>query len=148
MNSLMIAHAAGLVTCLTLSKDYKDTPQLKGIGTFVMAFGVGLVFAISAYVARFKLAAQGSQVLGDLKGFGVEFDKLSAGGGKQRVSTGRQGRSGLGLEAQRQAIEQFANASRSFGSLWRLKAARARTHLHGGQSLLPRWRKLRSGAVR
>jgi hypothetical protein len=50
MNSLMIAHAAGLVTCLTLSKDYKDTPQLKGIGTFVMAFGVGLVFAISAYV--------------------------------------------------------------------------------------------------
>jgi integrase len=30
--SLMVAHAAGLMTCLTLIKDYKDNPPLRGVG--------------------------------------------------------------------------------------------------------------------
>jgi hypothetical protein len=48
LNTLMIAHAAGLVTCLTLVKDYKaESPgQLKGLGLFIGLFGVGLVTAI------------------------------------------------------------------------------------------------------
>jgi hypothetical protein len=49
VNYLMIAHAAGLVTCVTLLKDYKDNPQLKGIGLFVVLFGIGLVAAIIAF---------------------------------------------------------------------------------------------------
>jgi hypothetical protein len=28
LNTLMLGHAAGLVTCLTLMKDYKEQPQL------------------------------------------------------------------------------------------------------------------------
>jgi hypothetical protein len=50
-STLMVGHAAGLVTCLTLIKDYKDNPQLKGLGTFIVLFGVGLVIALSAVVA-------------------------------------------------------------------------------------------------
>jgi hypothetical protein len=48
INSLMVAHAAGLLACVTLLKDYKeDTPhQLKGLGLFIGAFGLGLVAAI------------------------------------------------------------------------------------------------------
>jgi hypothetical protein len=49
-NYLMIAHAAGLVTCVTLLKDYKDSAQLKGIGLFVGLFGYGLIAAITAFV--------------------------------------------------------------------------------------------------
>jgi hypothetical protein len=50
---LMIAHAAGLVTTLTLLKDYKDgLPIFKGIGTFVLLFSGGLAFAIGAYAAN------------------------------------------------------------------------------------------------
>ena len=51
VNYLMIAHAAGLVTCVTLLKDYKDSStQLKGIGIFVSLFGCGLILAITAFV--------------------------------------------------------------------------------------------------
>jgi hypothetical protein len=48
INSLMVAHAAGLLACVTLLKDYKeDTPtQLKGLGLFIGSFGLGLVAAI------------------------------------------------------------------------------------------------------
>jgi hypothetical protein len=48
INTLMVGHAAGLVTCLTLIKDYHSTPQLKGLGLFIALFGVGLVCAISS----------------------------------------------------------------------------------------------------
>jgi hypothetical protein len=41
LNTLMVGHAAGLVTCLTLIKDYKE----KGVGTFIALFGVGLIIA-------------------------------------------------------------------------------------------------------
>jgi hypothetical protein len=46
--TLMVANAAGLVACLTLLKDYDSTPQLKGVGTFIWVFGIGLLAAICA----------------------------------------------------------------------------------------------------
>jgi hypothetical protein len=67
VNYLLIAHAAGLVTCLTLLKDYKDNPQLKGLGGFIGLFGFGLIFAITALVglitAKFRM--------------GIKFDQKS-----------------------------------------------------------------------
>jgi hypothetical protein len=48
LNALMVAQAAGLVTCLTLLKDYDDKPQLKGVGVFIALFGLGLVAAIAS----------------------------------------------------------------------------------------------------
>jgi hypothetical protein len=48
LNALMVGHAAGLVTCLTLIKDYNSTPQLRGLGTFIALFGFGLVCAVSS----------------------------------------------------------------------------------------------------
>jgi hypothetical protein len=48
LNTLMVGHAAGLVTCLTLMKDYKENPQLDGLGTFIALFGCGLVVAVIA----------------------------------------------------------------------------------------------------
>jgi hypothetical protein len=51
VNSLMIAHGAGLVTCLTLLKDYDANPKLKGIGFIITMFACGLAFAILAYSA-------------------------------------------------------------------------------------------------
>ena len=50
LNNLMVAHAAGLVTCLTLVKDYKlESPgPLKGTGCFIVLFGSGLIAAILA----------------------------------------------------------------------------------------------------
>jgi hypothetical protein len=50
LNSLLIAHGAGLVTCLTLLKDYDANPRLKGIGWFITLFASGLVLAIAAYL--------------------------------------------------------------------------------------------------
>jgi hypothetical protein len=50
-NYLLAAHAAGLIGCLTVLKDYEATPQLKGMGTFVVLFGIGLLASISNYVA-------------------------------------------------------------------------------------------------
>jgi hypothetical protein len=48
LNYLLIAHAAGLVACLTVLKDYSTNQQLRGIGIFVWLFGLGLVSAIVA----------------------------------------------------------------------------------------------------
>src|SRR5260221_1781472 len=45
LNTLMVGHAAGLVTCLTLIKDYNN-PQLKGLGWFITLFGLGLFLAV------------------------------------------------------------------------------------------------------
>jgi hypothetical protein len=51
LNTLMVGHAAGLVTCLTLIKDSNNTPQLKGlVGWFTGLFGLGLVFAVFSAV--------------------------------------------------------------------------------------------------
>jgi hypothetical protein len=46
--SLMVGHAAGLVGCLTLLKDYNATSpgHLKGLGAFIWLFGLGLYLAI------------------------------------------------------------------------------------------------------
>jgi hypothetical protein len=45
---LMVGHAAGLVGCLTLLKDYNATSpgHLKGLGAFIWLFGLGLYLAI------------------------------------------------------------------------------------------------------
>src|SRR6516165_626831 len=48
LNFLLVAHAAGLIACLTVLKDYNTTPQLKGIGAFVWLFGIGLISTIVA----------------------------------------------------------------------------------------------------
>jgi hypothetical protein len=52
LNALMVAHGAGLVTCLTLLKDYNaaSTGHLKGLGLFIALFGVGLVLAVGSAV--------------------------------------------------------------------------------------------------
>jgi hypothetical protein len=50
-NYLLVAHAAGLVGCITVLKDYAARPQLKGMGTFVVLFGVGLLASIFNYIA-------------------------------------------------------------------------------------------------
>ena len=49
-NYLLVAHAAGLVGCLSVLKDYATTPQLKGMGSFIVLFGVGLICAILNYI--------------------------------------------------------------------------------------------------
>jgi hypothetical protein len=46
---LLVAHAVGLVSALTLLKDYSPTGTLKGIGVFVELFGFGLLTAASSY---------------------------------------------------------------------------------------------------
>jgi hypothetical protein len=51
LNTLMVGHAAGLVTCLTLLKDYKDNSQLAGVGWFVVLFGYGLIIAALSVLA-------------------------------------------------------------------------------------------------
>lgn len=50
-NYLLAAHAAGLVGCFTVLKEYAATPELKGMGTFVVLFGIGLLASISNYIA-------------------------------------------------------------------------------------------------
>jgi hypothetical protein len=50
-NYLLAAHSVGLVGCISALKDYNSTPQLKGIGIFVVLFGVGLLGAIGNYIA-------------------------------------------------------------------------------------------------
>jgi len=70
VNNLMIAHAAGLVTCVTLLKDYKDNAQIKGIGLFVKLFGYGLTAAIVAFAIlllhRLLLFGSGVSVSGEV----------------------------------------------------------------------------------
>jgi hypothetical protein len=49
VNSLLIAHGAGLVTCLTLLKDYEANPRFKGIGWFITLFVTGFSWGMLAY---------------------------------------------------------------------------------------------------
>jgi hypothetical protein len=51
VNSLLIAHGAGLVTCLTLLKDYDTNPRLKGIGWFITLFVTGFGWGTFAYAS-------------------------------------------------------------------------------------------------
>jgi tellurite resistance protein TehA-like permease len=48
LNYLLVAHAAGLIACLTVLKDYNTTPQLNGVGWFIWLFGLGLISAVIA----------------------------------------------------------------------------------------------------
>src|SRR6266481_8562256 len=50
VNSLLIAHGAGLVACLTLLKDYDTNPHLKHIGWFIGLFAFGLLWGMLAYL--------------------------------------------------------------------------------------------------
>jgi len=71
-NYLLVAHAAGLVGCLSVLKDYATTPQLKGMGTFVVLFGVGLLGAIVNYVGiAFSVMAATSRDEFSKSGFNV-----------------------------------------------------------------------------
>lgn len=49
-NYLLAAHAAGLIGCLATLKDYATTPQLKGIGVYIVIFGIGLLAAAANYI--------------------------------------------------------------------------------------------------
>jgi hypothetical protein len=53
VNYLLVAHAAGLVTCLTLMKDYPFPPtsllSFLNFGLLTLTFGGGLFFAIIAF---------------------------------------------------------------------------------------------------
>jgi hypothetical protein len=49
-NYLFVAHGAGLIGCLSILKDYKTTPELRGIGIFVLLFGIGFIGAILNYI--------------------------------------------------------------------------------------------------
>jgi hypothetical protein len=60
---LLVAHAAGLITCLSLLKDYEHTPRLKGIGVFVYLFGFGLIAAAAAYGALAYLVTRTHQFI-------------------------------------------------------------------------------------
>jgi hypothetical protein len=51
LKTLLIAHAAGLVTCLSLVKDYKDKAELKPVAALLIdLFGYGLMAGIGATV--------------------------------------------------------------------------------------------------
>jgi hypothetical protein len=52
-NYLFVAHGAGLIGCLSALKDYKTTPELHGIGLFIVFFGVGFLGAIVNYIGLF-----------------------------------------------------------------------------------------------
>jgi hypothetical protein len=45
VNSLLVAHGAGLVGCLSVLKDYNPTGQYAGIGIFISLFVVGFILA-------------------------------------------------------------------------------------------------------
>ena len=49
-NSLLIAHGAGLIGCLSQLKDYASDSNLKGIGIFISGFAVGFIVAAIAYI--------------------------------------------------------------------------------------------------
>ena len=50
-NYLVAAHAAGLIACLALIKDYANTPMLKGIGFYIIVFGIGILASIAHYIS-------------------------------------------------------------------------------------------------
>jgi hypothetical protein len=66
LNYLLIAHAAGLVACLTLLKDYDTTPRLKGVGVFVWLFGLGLMSTIATLT--FLFSRRQAQIVGRTEG--------------------------------------------------------------------------------
>jgi hypothetical protein len=71
--TLMVAQAAGLVTCLNLLKDYAtSSEQLRGLPWLILLFGIGLVLAI---VASFLLLVIRKQWL-NLSKRRSEFKKL------------------------------------------------------------------------
>lgn len=50
-NYLFVAHGAGLVGCLSVLKDYVTVPALKGVGFFVVLFGIGFLAAMLNYIS-------------------------------------------------------------------------------------------------
>jgi hypothetical protein len=62
-NYLLVAHAAGLIACLTVLKDYDPNPALKRLGSFIWIFGFGLMGAILGVVVLIT-ARQGELVHG------------------------------------------------------------------------------------
>lgn len=49
-NSLLVAHGAGLVGCLSVLKDYSQTSQYVGIGVFISLFIGGFILACTAII--------------------------------------------------------------------------------------------------
>jgi hypothetical protein len=49
---LLVSHAAGLVACVSVLKDYNSVAQLRGLGVFIWIFGLGLIAAIVAFVCH------------------------------------------------------------------------------------------------
>jgi tellurite resistance protein TehA-like permease len=74
LNYLVVAHAAGLIACLTALKDYNTMPQLKGVGWLVWLFGLGLMSAIVAvfFLTRWRQAELRGNAMqeSDKMGFG------------------------------------------------------------------------------
>jgi hypothetical protein len=54
---LLFAHGSGLLTCVTGLKEYASTPQLNGVGAFVVLFGLGFLSSIVYYVSVFLARA-------------------------------------------------------------------------------------------
>jgi hypothetical protein len=54
---LMAAHGTGLVTAISILKDYVKEPQLNGVGLFLIICGVGFITALIHYVAVFMARA-------------------------------------------------------------------------------------------
>jgi len=50
-NYLLAAHGACLVLCLSVLKDYSPTSHFRGIGVFIVLFGIGLLAAIVNYIS-------------------------------------------------------------------------------------------------
>ncbi len=50
-NYLLAAHGASLLLCLSVLKDYSAAGNLKGVGTFIVLFGIGLLAAIANYIS-------------------------------------------------------------------------------------------------
>jgi hypothetical protein len=50
-NYLFVAHGAGFVGCLSVLKDHANVPQLKGVGLYIILFGIGFLAGILNYVA-------------------------------------------------------------------------------------------------
>jgi hypothetical protein len=49
-NSLLVAHGAGLVGCLSTLKDYTPTSPYAGIGLFISLFVIGFIFACTGII--------------------------------------------------------------------------------------------------
>jgi hypothetical protein len=47
---LLTANGAGLIGCLSVIKDYNATPQLHGVGVFILLFAVGFLAGMVAFM--------------------------------------------------------------------------------------------------